>query len=184
MNTSFAGVRTILTRCFRIGMFASNCRSSGGERTFDFCNALFKHASHLLPILISLVISAATHGRTVITPAECETLNDYLGPKTPGGCFALGHNDGTDAFSFGTEPGQSPFQGKDATHHRNSWLWPRLARRVTKDSKLHQSRWRQPVEVNEDECRNIFQALKAKLEDGQEALDELPVACKPFVASK
>lgn len=31
-----------------------------------------------------------------ISPNECERLNDYLGPKTPGGCFVLGHNDGDD----------------------------------------------------------------------------------------
>lgn len=154
-----------------------------------------------------------------ISPNECERLNDYLGPKTPGGCFVLGHNDGDDPFTHGVEKGETPFQGKDATHHRNSWLWPKLARRVTKNSDLHQSRWRRPVEVSGDECsricetrirstivivillhvREIFSALtdnisftfafstvsllKIKLEDSQEALDELPVGCKKFVMS-
>jgi hypothetical protein len=118
-----------------------------------------------------------------ISPNECERLNDYLGPKTPGGCFVLGHNDGDDPFTHGVEKGETPFQGKDATHHRNSWLWPKLARRVTKNSDLHQSRWRRPVEVSGDECSRIYNLLKLKLEDSQEALDELPVGCKKFVMS-
>ena len=118
-----------------------------------------------------------------ISPNECERLNDYLGPKTPGGCFVLGHNDGDDPFTHGVEKGETPFQGKDATHHRNSWLWPKLARRVTKNSDLHQSRWRRPVEVSGDECSSIYNLLKLKLEDSQEALDELPVGCKKFVMS-
>ena len=126
----------------------------------------------------SLFYLAAT-----ISPNECERLNDYLGPKTPGGCFVLGHNDGDDPFTHGVEKGETPFQGKDATHHRNSWLWPKLARRVTKNSDLHQSRWRRPVEVSGDECNRIYNLLKLKLEDSQEALDELPVGCKKFVMS-
>ena len=111
-----------------------------------------------------------------ITTAECETLNDYLGPKTPSGCFVLGHNQ-DDKFTI---PSDQPFEGKDATHHRNSWLWPRLARRATQGSKMHPSKWRQPVNVSGEECAAIYEGLKAKL--GQdEAIDELPVACKKFV---
>ena len=111
----------------------------------------------LLPIaLCSTLLSFALFRlAATISPNECERLNDYLGPKTPGGCFVLGHNDGDDPFTHGVEKGETPFQGKDATHHRNSWLWPKLARRVTKNSDLHQSRWRRPVEVSGDECSRI-----------------------------
>ena len=110
----------------------------------------------LLIALCSTLLSFALFRlAATISPNECERLNDYLGPKTPGGCFVLGHNDGDDPFTHGVEKGETPFQGKDATHHRNSWLWPKLARRVTKNSDLHQSRWRRPVEVSGDECSRI-----------------------------
>lgn len=152
------------------------------------CHGIFSSITITIQLIAStfLVISIVipfSYLAATISPNECERLNDYLGPKTPGGCFVLGHNDGDDPFTHGVEKGETPFQGKDATHHRNSWLWPKLARRVTKNSDLHQSRWRRPVEVSGDECNRIYNLLKLKLEDSQEALDELPVGCKKFVMS-
>mmetsp|Transcript_30304 Transcript_30304/g.61803 ORF Transcript_30304/g.61803 Transcript_30304/m.61803 type:complete len:114 (-) Transcript_30304:264-605(-) len=104
---------------------------------------------------------------------ECLVLNELLGAKAPSGCFALGHNQG-DPFTY---PNAKPFKGEDESRHRNSWLWPKLARRLTKGSEYHVSNWRKAVEVDRAECEAIHQALKDKLGEAEASL-KLPKACK------
>jgi Lon protease-like protein len=101
-------------------------------------------------------------------------LNEILGTKTPSGCFSLSHNDGEDPF---TVPGAKKFEGKDDVKHRNSWLMPRMARRMTKNNKFHVSNWRKEVTVTEDECNNLAAILSEKLGE-KEALANLPKACQ------
>eukprot|EP00545_Synedropsis_sp_CCMP1620_P004550 CAMPEP_0119003202 /NCGR_PEP_ID=MMETSP1176-20130426/419_1 /TAXON_ID=265551 /ORGANISM="Synedropsis recta cf, Strain CCMP1620" /LENGTH=92 /DNA_ID=CAMNT_0006954777 /DNA_START=284 /DNA_END=562 /DNA_ORIENTATION=- len=90
------------------------------------------------------------------------------------GCYSLTHNSGNDKFTYAHDGDK--FQGEDADRHRNSWLMPRMARRLTKGSKFHISQWKKPVEVDENECENIRQALVDKL--GPEGALKLPKACK------
>lgn len=66
-----------------------------------------------------------------ISKDECLILNDILGPETTAGCGSL-HHDMDDNF---TTPGADKFQGRDSTHHRNSWLMPKMARRMTRNNK-------------------------------------------------
>mmetsp|Transcript_2239 Transcript_2239/g.2695 ORF Transcript_2239/g.2695 Transcript_2239/m.2695 type:complete len:115 (+) Transcript_2239:97-441(+) len=105
---------------------------------------------------------------------ECMILNDALGHKSPNHCYSMVHNSGDDPFSYSND---KQFQGKDETHHRNSWLMPRLARKLTKSSPMHVSNWRKPVEFDATQCDNVRKLLEEKL-GKQEALNKLPKACK------
>eukprot|EP00543_Licmophora_paradoxa_P002042 CAMPEP_0202441770 /NCGR_PEP_ID=MMETSP1360-20130828/1273_1 /ASSEMBLY_ACC=CAM_ASM_000848 /TAXON_ID=515479 /ORGANISM="Licmophora paradoxa, Strain CCMP2313" /LENGTH=114 /DNA_ID=CAMNT_0049056899 /DNA_START=124 /DNA_END=468 /DNA_ORIENTATION=+ len=109
-----------------------------------------------------------------ISRDECLVLNEVLGYKTPSGCYSLSHNNGTDAFSY---PNDKPFVGEDAKRHRNTWLMPNLARRLTKNSPHHVSNWRKPVSVDKDECQKIRQLLEDKL-GKKDANKKLPKACQ------
>mmetsp|Transcript_21720 Transcript_21720/g.66930 ORF Transcript_21720/g.66930 Transcript_21720/m.66930 type:complete len:122 (-) Transcript_21720:181-546(-) len=114
-----------------------------------------------------------------ITNDECFVLNDLLGNSTPGGCFALAHvNKGDDAFTMPTKG--DAFKDADAEVHRNSWLWPRLARRITKNSDFHVSKWRKPVEVDSSQCKVLLAAL-TKHVGAKEAKLKLPKGCKDHV---
>mmetsp|Transcript_51242 Transcript_51242/g.76552 ORF Transcript_51242/g.76552 Transcript_51242/m.76552 type:complete len:123 (-) Transcript_51242:293-661(-) len=113
-----------------------------------------------------------------ITRDECFVLNEVLGTQAPGGCLSMMHNTGTDKFSYPSKG--SSFEGQDTTHHRNSWLMPRIARRLTKSklgSEMHVSNWRQPVGVDGETCKSIYSNLEAKLGPGMAKM-KLPNACK------
>ena len=105
-----------------------------------------------------------------VTKTECKLINDLLGDDvTPHNCLSL------------LNP-EDPFVGRDETHHRNSWLWPKFARRVTKkrDGTFHDAHVSMNVpnaNVSADECAEVFAALKAKLGEA-EAKNKLPKACK------
>eukprot|EP00586_Coscinodiscus_wailesii_P006327 CAMPEP_0172487564 /NCGR_PEP_ID=MMETSP1066-20121228/16710_1 /TAXON_ID=671091 /ORGANISM="Coscinodiscus wailesii, Strain CCMP2513" /LENGTH=109 /DNA_ID=CAMNT_0013254261 /DNA_START=143 /DNA_END=472 /DNA_ORIENTATION=- len=104
-----------------------------------------------------------------VTKLECEGLNDVLGDDSLKACsiYLQGIQDPMSV------PDGDPFKGKDKNLYRNSWLWPKLARRLTKGSPDHVSNWQRPVEVDKNECAAILEALKAK---GAE--DKLPAVCK------
>eukprot|EP00540_Astrosyne_radiata_P023783 CAMPEP_0116830946 /NCGR_PEP_ID=MMETSP0418-20121206/5054_1 /TAXON_ID=1158023 /ORGANISM="Astrosyne radiata, Strain 13vi08-1A" /LENGTH=103 /DNA_ID=CAMNT_0004460123 /DNA_START=291 /DNA_END=602 /DNA_ORIENTATION=+ len=101
-------------------------------------------------------------------------LNDALGRDTPSGCYSLTHNSGEDPFTY---PNDKPFAGEDDKKHRNSWLMPRFARRLTRHSPQHVSNWRKPVSVDAAECANLKKMLEDKL-GAKEAAAKLPQACK------
>lgn len=102
-------------------------------------------------------------------------LNELLGTKTPAGCFALSRNDMTDEFTI---PGSTEkFSGEDATKHRNSWLMPRFARRMTRNNKYHVANWRQNPSIDADECQKLHEVLAKKL-GPIEARANLPKACQ------
>lgn len=101
-------------------------------------------------------------------------LNDLLGRETPSGCYSMMHNSGDDPFTY---PNDKQFEGEDAKKHRNSWLMPRLARRLTKNSEYHVSKWRKPVTVDAAECAKIRKALEDKV-GVNEAVTKLPEACR------
>jgi hypothetical protein len=107
---------------------------------------------------------------------ECKILNQILdGKETPRGCYSLNHISGEDKFTY--HHNDNRFQGDDVEHHRMSWLMPKTARRLTKNSKYHVSQWRQPVEVEASECKRILTALESALGDVAEANKSLPKAC-------
>jgi predicted transposase YbfD/YdcC len=64
------------------------------------------------------------------------------------------------------------------THHRNSWLMPKMARRLTRNSPHHVSNWRPDVTVNLDDCRRIRSLLVEKMGSIHDAEQYLPRACK------
>mmetsp|Transcript_8623 Transcript_8623/g.11913 ORF Transcript_8623/g.11913 Transcript_8623/m.11913 type:complete len:135 (-) Transcript_8623:256-660(-) len=132
------------------------------------------HQSHYGPTLLSILLITPWHAGQ-ISNDECEILNKVLGSKAPSGCFARGHNQKDDAFTI---PSKQPFVGEDEEKHRNSWLWPKMARRLTRQSPVHVSQWRKPVEVDSSECEAIRKALTEKL-GASEANSKLPQACKP-----
>jgi hypothetical protein len=121
--------------------------------------------------LSSLFTSPCT---ATISKDECEILNNILGNKTPSGCFSMTRNAMEDPF---TVPGAKKFEGRDEVKHRNSWLMPRMARRMTKNNKYHVSNWRQDVTVTQDECNNLAAILSEKLGE-QEGRANLPKACQ------
>jgi len=100
---------------------------------------------------------------------ECEALNEILGDGSLKGCeiYLQGIQDPMSV------PDGDPFQGKDKDLYRNSWLWPRLARKLTRGSPNHISNWQKPVEIDADQCAVILKALQEK---GAE--DKIPVVCK------
>lgn len=110
----------------------------------------------------------------IITKDECMFLNDTLGTRTPSACFALSRSDHDDPFTV--PDSTNKFEGRDAVKHRNSWLMPRLARRLTRDNKYHVSNWRQYPTVDVDECNKIREALSKKI-GPIEAEAHLPKAC-------
>ena len=105
----------------------------------------------------------------VINKNECENLSKILGDSAPSSCSIYRHGI-EDPFSV---PKDETFKGEDAEKHRQSWLWPRFARRLTKKSDQHVSKWQKPASISSDECAVIREAL-AKL--GKE--DDLPKSCK------
>jgi hypothetical protein len=104
---------------------------------------------------------------------ECVVLNDILLHKSPPGCYSMSHNSGEDKFTY---PNDSPFVGDDAKQHRNSWLMPKLARRLTKDSKYHVSNWRQPVAIDAEQCAGLRKQLEEKM-NKSEVASKMPEAC-------
>jgi hypothetical protein len=134
-----------------------------------------QQASLLCAYLSSLFKSFCT---ATISKDECMILNDILGNKTPSGCDIMSRSSTEDGF---TNPGaDKKFEGRDETKHRNSWLMPRMARRMTKNSKHHVSNWRQDVTVSEDECNNLAAILSEKLGE-QKARANLPKACQKMM---
>jgi hypothetical protein len=122
-------------------------------------------------------LTSRLHQNTAyISRDECLILNELLSrTETPIGCYSLTHNSGNDKFTYAHN--EDKFQGDDATHHRSSWLMPRMARRLTQSSKFHVSQWRQPVEVNADECEAIRKALEKNVGAGG-VFEKIPKACK------
>jgi hypothetical protein len=104
-------------------------------------------------------------------------LNDILGNKTLSGCDIMSRNGMEDPFTI---PGGNNFEGRDETKHRNSWLMPRVARRMTKKNSLHVSNWRKEVTVNEDECNNLAAILSEKVGE-EKARANLPKACQKMM---
>lgn len=104
-----------------------------------------------------------------ITKAECQVIHDLIGDdKIPHNCLSLLYP-------------EDPFVGKDVTHHRNSWLWPKFARRVTKkkDGTFHDAHVASNVadaEASAKECSVLFNALKTKLSEA-DAKKALPKNC-------
>eukprot|EP00541_Cyclophora_tenuis_P001982 CAMPEP_0116561186 /NCGR_PEP_ID=MMETSP0397-20121206/11435_1 /TAXON_ID=216820 /ORGANISM="Cyclophora tenuis, Strain ECT3854" /LENGTH=114 /DNA_ID=CAMNT_0004087285 /DNA_START=91 /DNA_END=435 /DNA_ORIENTATION=- len=109
-----------------------------------------------------------------ISRDECVILTEILGSKTPAGCGVLAQTDGKDPFTY---PNDNPFRGQDEKLHRNSWLMPRLARRLTKNCDYHVSKWHKPLVVDSAECAKIRKALEEKI-GTLEAKSKLPEACK------
>jgi hypothetical protein len=100
-------------------------------------------------------------------------LNDILGVKTLSSCHNIKHTltNRDDSFHSGEI-------AADDTKHRSSWLMPRLARRMTKDSPHHVSKWRPDVTVDEADCAKLRALLTEKMGSPAEAKEHLPAACK------
>ena len=111
---------------------------------------------------------------------ECLHLNDILGVKTLGGCSAIRHTlpGVDDPFLTATTKDGVFSDERDATKHRNSWLMPRMARRITRNNKHHASNWRQDVTVDATECAKLRALLTEKMGSPLEAEPHLPEACK------
>ena len=75
-------------------------------------------------------------------------------------------------------PDDSFDNAKDKEVHRNSWLWPRLARRMTKGGKhkYHPSQQEKEPQLDATQCASMFDALKTKLGEAK-AKEVLPKAC-------
>mmetsp|Transcript_3131 Transcript_3131/g.4580 ORF Transcript_3131/g.4580 Transcript_3131/m.4580 type:complete len:111 (-) Transcript_3131:75-407(-) len=100
---------------------------------------------------------------------ECKAVHSVLGDAgIPKGCLSMLVN-----------PQDSFENEKDSKAHRNSWLWPRLARRMTKGSgkKYHPSQVEQEPVLEASQCQEMLAALKAKLGDEAKAKSLLPKAC-------
>jgi len=112
-----------------------------------------------------------------VSKKECLELNGVIEDKyLPPGCLSLLRLQ-DDPFASPQSSAETVFQGKDKEVHRNSWLWPKMARRLTKDSPAHVSNWRKPVHVDDSQCSAILEALKSKVGDSL-AATKLPQACK------
>jgi len=121
--------------------------------------------------------SISYHSTGKVSKDECVVLNAAIDDKyLPTGCVSLMRASTDDAFATPQKTAQDAFQGKDKDVHRNSWLWPKMARRLTKDSPVHVSNWRKPVEVDDKQCAIMLEALEAKF--GGDAVTKLPQACK------
>jgi hypothetical protein len=110
---------------------------------------------------------------TAITRDECLHLNDILGVKTLSGCYNVKHTLSKRDDSF-----QSGQIAEDDTKHRSSWLMPRVARRMTRESPHHVSKWRQDVTVDDSDCTRLRALLTEKMGSPADAEEHLPAACK------
>ena len=108
-----------------------------------------------------------------ITRDECLHLNDILGVKTLSGCHNIKHRltNRDDSFNHGEI-------NDEETRHRSSWLMPKMARRMTKNSPHHVSKWRQDVTVDDSDCARLRALLTEKMGSPAEAEEHLPKACK------
>ena len=103
-----------------------------------------------------------------INKSECKAVHSVLGDKgIPGGCLSVLIN-----------PDDSLENPKDQKVHRNSWLWPKLARRMTSGgkNKYHPSQAEQDPQIDNLQCESMLAALTAKLGEA-EAKKVLPSAC-------
>jgi hypothetical protein len=118
-----------------------------------------------------LFLSFLLHPAT-ISRDECLALNDILGVKTLSGCHNLKHTltNRDDAFSTTGD--------NDEARHRSSWLMPRVARRMTKNSPHHVSKWRADVTVDSSDCAKLRALLTEKMGSPADAAEHLPAACK------
>lgn len=132
---------------------------------FQKSSALFS-CDLTFPFVVSR--SAAT-----ITRDECLHLNDILGVKTLSGCHNIKHTltNRDDSFHTGVI-------AADDTNHRSSWLMPKMARRMTKNSPHHVSKWRPDVTVDESDCARLRDLLTKKMGSLADANEHLPAACK------
>ena len=112
-----------------------------------------------------------------ITREECLHLNDILGVKTLSGCHNIKHtlSKRDDAF-IASDQGEG--LSKDDTDHRSSWLMPKVARRMTRNSPHHVSNWRPDVTVNRDDCSRIRALLAERMGSAKDAEEHLPKACR------
>ena len=108
---------------------------------------------------------------------ECLHLNDILGSKTLSSCYNLKHTLSKRDDSFHTS---QKISEEDASKHRNSWLMPRMARRMTTKSRFHVSQWRPEVKVDDSDCAKLRALLTEKMGSPEEAEEYLPAACKRF----
>ena len=105
-----------------------------------------------------------------MSKVECQAIHSILGDTlTPTSCQGL------------ISPVDKFDDEKSQTHHRNSWLWPKFARRRTKKAdgsfhEQHPSNWQTYASVTGDQCEAIKAALKEKL--GDKAAEKYPDACK------
>lgn len=120
---------------------------------------------------ISIIVIIEKH----VSKDECMILNDILGIKTLSGCYAMNRNDLEDNFTI---PGENKFEGKDAQLYRNSWLMPRMARRLTRNNKHHVSNWRQDPIIDDAECARLRLLLTNKLDTSEQVHINLPKACR------
>jgi hypothetical protein len=105
---------------------------------------------------------------------ECLHLNDILGVKTLPTCHNIKHAiKSDDRFTTHNEIGN-----EDESKHRNSWLMPRMARRMTKQSKHHVTHWRQDVTIDDADCARLRALLTEKMGSPADAEEHLPSACK------
>mmetsp|Transcript_15825 Transcript_15825/g.25666 ORF Transcript_15825/g.25666 Transcript_15825/m.25666 type:complete len:116 (+) Transcript_15825:84-431(+) len=108
-----------------------------------------------------------------ITRDECLHLNDILGVKTLSGCHNIKHTMTGRDDTFHTQ-GIS----EEDKNHRSSWLMPKLARRMTKNSPHHVSKWRPDVTVDKNDCSRLRDLLTEKMGSRADAEEHLPTACK------
>eukprot|EP00533_Pseudo-nitzschia_delicatissima_P012310 CAMPEP_0197269098 /NCGR_PEP_ID=MMETSP1432-20130617/4642_1 /TAXON_ID=44447 /ORGANISM="Pseudo-nitzschia delicatissima, Strain UNC1205" /LENGTH=121 /DNA_ID=CAMNT_0042734205 /DNA_START=44 /DNA_END=409 /DNA_ORIENTATION=+ len=113
---------------------------------------------------------------STVSRDECLHLNDILGSKTLSSCYNLKHTLSKRDDSFHT----SQKIGDEDTKHRNSWLMPRMARRMTTKSRFHVSNWRPEVHVNDSECSKLRALLVEKMGSLEDAEEYLPAACKRY----
>ena len=109
-------------------------------------------------------------------------MNDILGVKTLPTCYNVKHAiKADDRFTTHNEigGGNTAQQDDDEVRHRNSWLMPRMARRMTRDSKHHVTNWRQKdVSIDEADCARLRALLTEKMGSPADAEDHLPAACQ------
>ena len=111
---------------------------------------------------------------TTVSRDECLHLNDILGSKTLSTCYNLKHTLTKRDDAFHTNQGIA----EDDTHHRDSWLMPKMARRMTTNSRYHVSQWRPEVKVGGSDCAKLRALLTEKMGSPEDAEEHLPAACK------
>jgi hypothetical protein len=111
---------------------------------------------------------------SIVTHDECMHLNDILGSKTLSRCYNLKHVMSGRDDSFHTDRKIAD----DDTDHRNSWLMPKMARRMTTKSKYHVSKARSDITVDGDDCARLRALLIDKMGSLEDAEEYLPEACK------